>query len=300
MVQLINELINELPTNNVTTFTLKALDYLVPGQWENWVDWNSAIASVTGKSSHADISNISNVAVELYKNPDNGYQRAVWLYQKIDDADVAMGAAAMADKVGDKIPLFGGLLKKLTPKADTTQTIDLVLKIAIEAIAYNKLSKGADDVNVTDFATALKNEYKGPSLIRLAGLVCFDGLIPLGPDFVDIVSDKLTGMGEGDISSNGTFQIISGILPGGSSGEKLGFVKESFSTIQTWMKDFVAQNDLTPAKVTSSLRTFVDISDDKLDYLAAFLDMSTNYFEHTGIQTVAREVIEDAHARLYG
>jgi hypothetical protein len=31
-----------------------------------------------------------------------------------------------------------------------------------------------------------------------------------------------------------------------------------------------------------------------LDYVAAFLDMSTNYYEHTGIQTVARRVIEQA------
>jgi len=35
----------------------------------------------------------------------------------------------------------------------------------------------------------------------------------------------------------------------------------------------------------------MNTADSKLDYLAAFLDMSTNYYEHTGTQTVARNLI---------
>jgi hypothetical protein len=44
------------------------------------------------------------------------------------------------------------------------------------------------------------------------------------------------------------------------------------------------------------MRGLVDVADDKLDYLAAFLDGTTNYFEHTGIQTVARTLINRAYA----
>jgi len=42
----------------------------------------------------------------------------------------------------------------------------------------------------------------------------------------------------------------------------------------------------------------VDIADDKLDYVAAFLDMTTNYFEHTGTQSVARRLIERAASEI--
>jgi hypothetical protein len=35
----------------------------------------------------------------------------------------------------------------------------------------------------------------------------------------------------------------------------------------------------------------MNVADSKLDYVAAFLDMSTNYYEHTGTQTVARNLI---------
>jgi hypothetical protein len=36
------------------------------------------------------------------------------------------------------------------------------------------------------------------------------------------------------------------------------------------------------------------VADDKLDYIASFLDMLTNYFEHTGTQTLAIRMIERA------
>jgi hypothetical protein len=40
------------------------------------------------------------------------------------------------------------------------------------------------------------------------------------------------------------------------------------------------------------------VSDSKLDYLAAFLDVTTNYYEHTGTQTLARRLIERAYAEI--
>jgi hypothetical protein len=42
------------------------------------------------------------------------------------------------------------------------------------------------------------------------------------------------------------------------------------------------------------MRGVIDFSESKLDYLAAFLDISTNYMEHTGIQSVSRSLIERA------
>jgi hypothetical protein len=60
----------------------------------------------------------------------------------------------------------------------------------------------------------------------------------------------------------------------------------------------VTSNNLTPQKVIGNLQSFTQIADDKLDYLAAFIDVSTNYYEHTGTQTLARRLIERAIAEI--
>ncbi|NES69186.1 MAG: hypothetical protein F6K24_30140, partial [Okeania sp. SIO2D1] len=58
--------------------------------------------------------------------------------------------------------------------------------------------------------------------------------------------------------------------------------------------NLVSSQGLDPQMIIDHLQGFVDIADDKLDYLAAFLDLTTNYFEHTGTQTVARRLILQA------
>jgi hypothetical protein len=55
---------------------------------------------------------------------------------------------------------------------------------------------------------------------------------------------------------------------------------------------------LTPESILRSMNQYIDIADNKLDYVAAFLDMTTNYYEHTGIQTVARRLVDRAYAEI--
>ena len=45
--------------------------------------------------------------------------------------------------------------------------------------------------------------------------------------------------------------------------------------------------------VTSRLASAINIADETLDYVGAFLDATTNYYAHTGTQTVARALIHD-------
>ena len=47
-----------------------------------------------------------------------------------------------------------------------------------------------------------------------------------------------------------------------------------------------------------NLSKFVEITDDKLDYLGAFLDIAAKYYGHTGTQTLARRLIERAVAEI--
>jgi anaerobic ribonucleoside-triphosphate reductase len=88
------------------------------------------------------------------------------------------------------------------------------------------------------------------------------------------------------------------LVPGGNVGSQLDFIGTSFDSVKGWMGNFVTEKDLTPQKVVSKIQSFVEVSEDRLDYLAAFLDMTTNYYEHTGIQTLARRLIERAVAEI--
>ena len=51
-------------------------------------------------------------------------------------------------------------------------------------------------------------------------------------------------------------------------------------------------------QVIEKLSSVVSVSEETLDYVAAGLDASTDYFSHTGTQTVARELVKRALAEL--
>lgn len=290
------ELVNELPTNNVTVMMLRSLDFVVPGEWQNIVGFENMIREVTGESDEEMIQQIGDRAVWLYNDKSQGYQKALWLYQTVDSADSALGTAALANKVGNKIPLLGGLLTRVTPNPDKAQAIDLTIKLVVELVAFCQIN-GIPGDSIGDFVAAL-GEYSGESLMRMAALVCVDGLIPLGPDFIIKAESTLSRLNPQDLGKNPTFSRVSELIPGNDNSSQLDFIGNSFDSVKGWMANFVNDRDLTPQKVMSGFQGFIEFSDDKLDYVAAFLDMTTNYYEHTGTQTLAARLIERALAEI--
>lgn len=289
------QLVDELPTGGLTVMALRSLDFVIPGEWQNLVGFDNTIRTVTGETDESLIQQIGDRAVYLFNDKSQGYQRALWLYQTVDSASSALGAAALANKVGEKIS-FLGFLDKITPKAEKAQTIDLAVKLVVELVAFCQIN-GIPGDSIGDFLAAL-GDYGGESLMRMAALVCFDGLIPLGPDFIQMVLSSVGNMSPQELEQNQTFKGVNDLIPGGNAAGKLGFINESFASVSGWMGDFVNSRGLTPQNVAHHLASFVDIAEDKLDYLGAFLDVSTNYYEHTGIQTLARRLIERAVAEI--
>ncbi|MBE9052868.1 hypothetical protein IQ243_21075 [Nostocales cyanobacterium LEGE 11386] len=289
------ELVDELPTSGLTISMLNSLDFVAPGQWQNTVGFVNTIKTVTGETDEDLIQQIGERAIYLYNDRSQGYQRAMWLYQTVDITDKALGAAALANKVGEKIPLLG-FLNAVTPKPDKAQTIDLCLKLVTELVAFCQIN-GIPGDSIGDFVASL-GEYSGESLMRMVALVCVDGLIPLGPDFINKALSGINQMNPKELEQNSTFQNIKDVIPGNNAGSKLNFIGESFDSVKGWMGGLVTANNLTPQKVVNNLQSFVQLADDKLDYLAAFLDVATNYYEHTGTQTLARRLIERAVAEI--
>lgn len=290
------ELVDNLPTNNVTVMMLKSLDFVVPGQWNNLVGFENTIREVTAETDQDMIQQIGDRAIWLYNDKSQGYQKAMWLYQTVDRADSALGTAALANKVGNKIPLLGGLLTRVTPNPDKAQALDLCIKLVVELVAFCQIN-GIPGDSIGDFVNSLA-DYSGESLMRMAALICVDGLIPLGPDFILKAQSTLSNSSTQDLDSNSTFKEVQDLIPGNNTSSQLNFIGESFDSVKGWMADFVADKNLTPERVFNQFQGFMEFSEDKLDYVAAFLDMTTNYYEHTGTQTLARRLIERAVAEI--
>src|SRR5689334_2894822 len=110
----IHELLGELPTSSITTRLLGLLDYVVPGQWENITQFDTMIRRVTGEEDESLIQMVGERAIMLYNDPENGYQRAVWIYQMLDDTAGIAGIAALGDKLSHDFD-FLSFLDELTP-----------------------------------------------------------------------------------------------------------------------------------------------------------------------------------------
>lgn len=287
----IYELVDDLPTSNITTRVLNALDFVAPGQWQNLVGFEATLKAVSGETDQALIQKIGERAIALYNDRKQGYQRAQWLYGAVDNIDSALAKLALANTVGEQIRWLG-FLSRITPKADKLQGLDFGLKLAVELAAFC-LINGIPGDSIGDFVKAL-GEYSKESLIRMVALISLDGIVPLGPDFLGKVASILQGTAPDELQGNRLYRNIQEYIPGNSPAEKLNLIQRNFQSTTGWMQDLIAKSNLTQEKLVQSLSSFVDMTDRKLDYAAAFLDMTTNYYEHTGTQTLARRLIERA------
>ncbi len=295
MAEPIYKVVDKLPEKSMTTRLLSALDWVVPGEWKNIVGFENTIKAVTGESDQTRIQRIGERAIHLYNDKSQGYQTALWLYQTVDSVQKLGGMAALANKLSTS---FGFLrfLGRITPKSDTTQAVDFGVKTITEVVAFCKLN-GIPGDSIGQFVESLA-DYRHEALMRMAALICVDGLLPLGPDFLDKALSLLNRSGTGGLENNERFQKIRSMIPGGTTAEQLKFIQQGVGETQGWMNSFVNQHGLTPEKIASNLRGKISSLDGKLDYVAAVIDMTTNYFEHTGTQSVARSLISRAAAEI--
>lgn len=284
-----------LPTGGLTVLALRALDFAAPGQWSNPVGFDHMIQEFTGESDPATVARIRGRAVQLFEDTSQGYQRGLWIYQMVDSTDRKLGVASLAHQVGERFSLLG-FLARFTPKQDTTQAIDLSVKLVAELAAFCYIN-GLPGDSIGDFVAAL-GAYERESLIRMAALVAFDGVLPLGPEFLEKVSGILSNLSPAELEGNATFQHLKSMIPGGDTLSQLGFIGTTFSSATGWIGDFIARHGLTPEAIFGRLQGFLEGHDGRMDTIAGFLDVYTNYFEHTGTQSLCRSLIERAVSEI--
>src|SRR5262245_23396118 len=135
MAKTINKIVDALPEKSWTVRMLQALDFVTPGQWKNLVGFDKTIMAVTGEDDPELVQKIGERAIELYNDSKQGYQRALWLYQTVDTGQGIAGAMALANLMGEKLQIMK-FLGKITPKLETTQSIELCVKLVVELVAF--------------------------------------------------------------------------------------------------------------------------------------------------------------------
>jgi hypothetical protein len=172
------------------------------------------------------------------------------------------------------------------------QGIDFSVKLVTELLAYTSIN-GIPGDSVGDFVKGLVN-YKDEALMRMIALMTVDGLVPLGPDHISKALGFLQQGGTGVLEESDSYQRIKSAIPGGSTVEQFWLISKTVGSVADWMNSFTKRHDLSAEKVLGSLKQFIEITDDHLDFVAAMIDETTDYYEHTGIQSVARSLIERA------
>lgn len=288
MAEPISQLLQELPETSMTTRLLGLLDFVVPGEWKNVTRFDALIQEVTGESDQALIQQVGEKAIALYADPANGYQRATTLFKLVNKEAGLAGAATMAAKAGESGGLFS-VFAKLTPKPETTQAIDAVCKLGAELGAFVACN-GIPGDGVREFVQSVGN-YSREEKVRLAAFVAFDCVLPLGPTFLD----KLT-QAASKVADSSLFSAVSDFLPGASSENKVQNLTGALSGLGGTLTG-LAQN-LSPSTILSKVKEIIDANEDRATYVAAAIDLGTNVFEHTGIQTVARRVVTRAYNEI--
>src|SRR3972149_3243428 len=145
------------------------------------------------------------------------------------------------------------------------------------------------DKTAQDVLGTLEPNRAGQIRMRLAAWVALDGLVPLGPDFARKALQIVNGLKPSHLEQSATFLRLRELIPGAPNAlNQLRFVQDGLNTVQGWTSGFIADHGLTPQKVYGSINRFIDVSDNALDYVGAFLDATTDYMAHTGTQSVAR------------
>ncbi|MBN9168227.1 MAG: hypothetical protein J0I07_45280, partial [Myxococcales bacterium] len=290
MSQSIHTLLQSLPETSLTTRVLGALDYLAPGEWQNVTSFEKMVELVTGETDPAVVQAVGEKALQLWFDESTGYQRAASIFKLIDSGSTFAGAASLASLAGDRFQILS-FLKDITPNPDTVQAIDAGAKLAAELAAFCVMN-GLPGDSVGDFVSSLLSAGKEDAM-RFSAWIALDIILPLGPDGVSKLIGAVQNLTEGDFAQSKVFRLVADHLPGGFA-EKKQLISSALDGAKGAIDAKIQSHDISQQGILAKVRQYVDVTDDKLDLVAAALDVSNNYYEHTGIQTVARRLVTRA------
>jgi len=289
------ERLERLPRRNLTVLAIKGIGSLVPGGWHNITRADDLIGDVLGSRDPDLARQVRERADALSRARHEGYGRALSLYDAVNRSQKATGGLRLLANIGGGLPLVRRLAD-LTPASEQLQAVDLTLKVAAEMLAFTQVN-GLPGDSFGDFAAALR-DYAGEARVRMTALVCFDALLPLGDQALQQLDGLLGRVGGGELRQSPAYGGLAGMLPGRGDEAHLGFLRQAVGTWGDWAGGFVAELGLTGQKAVQALESALGPWQGSVQQLATCLDAFTDTYQHTGVQAVARRLVERAAAEI--
>jgi hypothetical protein len=289
------ERLDRLPRRNLTVLALKGISTLVPGGWRNQTSATELISDVLGSDDPDLIQQVRVRADELSRARHEGYRRALSLYDAVNRSQKAAGGLRVLANVAGALPLVKRVAS-LTPTSETLQAVDLSLKVAAEMLAFTQVN-GLPGDSFAAFSSSL-NEYAGEARVRMAALVCFDALLPLGDQALHRLDGLLGKVGSRQLHQLPAYAGMASLLPGRGEAAHLGFLRQGVDHWLGWADGFVGELGLNGQRAVRALESTLGPWHGGMEQLATFLDAFTDTYAHTGVQAVARRLVERAAAEI--
>jgi len=289
------ERLERLPRRNLTVLALRGISTLVPGSWQNQTSPEALISDVLGSDDLDLVQQVRARADELSRARHEGYRRALSLYDAVNRSQKAAGGLRVLANVAGALPLVKRLAV-LTPASQTLQAVDLSLKVAAEMLAFTQVN-GLPGDSFAAFGDSLR-EYSGEARVRMAALVCFDALLPLGDNALHRLDGLLGQVGSRELHQLPSYAGMASLLPGRGDAAHLSFVRRGVDQWLGWADGFVGDFGLSGQRAVRALESTIGPWHGGMEQLATFLDAFTDTYSHTGVQAVARRLVERAAAEI--
>jgi hypothetical protein len=289
------ERLERLPRRNLTVLALRGISTLVPGGWQNQTSPEALISDVLGSDDLDLVQQVRARADELSRARHEGYRRALSLYDAVNRSQKAAGGLRVLANVAGALPLVKRLAV-LTPASQTLQAVDLSLKVAAEMLAFTQVN-GLPGDSFAAFGDSLR-EYSGEARVRMAALVCFDALLPLGDNALHRLDGLLGQVGSRELHQLPSYAGMASLLPGRGDAAHLSFMRRGVDQWLGWADGFVGELGLSGQRAVRALETTIGPWHGGMEQLATFLDAFTDTYSHTGVQAVARRLVERAAAEI--
>lgn len=288
------ERLERLPRRDLTVLALKGIGSLAGG-WQNVTSADALIREVLGSDDPALLAQVRARADALSRARHEGYGRALSLYDAVNRSQKASGGLRVLANVTGGLPLVKRMAR-IVPPSDTLQAVDLSLKVAAEMLAFTQVN-GLPGDSFGDFAAALQ-EYAGEARVRMTALVCFDALLPLGDQALERLEGLLARVGGRELRQLPAYAGMATLLPGRGDEAHLDFLRRGVGTWLGWAGGFVGSLALNGQRAVQALEGTLGPWQGSFEGLAAFLDAFTDTYQHTGVQAVARRLVERAAAEI--
>ena len=199
------ERMEHLPRRNFTVLTVKAIGGLAGG-----------FQTITSADA-------------LSRARHGGYGRALSLDAAINRSQKASGGLRVLANGTGGLPLVKRMAQLVPPK-DTLQAVDLNLKVAAEMHAFTRVN-GLPGDSFADVAAALQNDAGGAKL-RMAALLCFDALLPLGDQALQRQEGLLAGVSGRDLRQVPAAAGMAGLIASRGDEAHLSFLRQG---VRTWL-----------------------------------------------------------------